>query len=382
MSIYPTYKTYVINLDLPPRQRWVHVIKDNLDVLEVLVSAYNQALIEEFGALAPLANLLSGMVYVPNVFKEEMRGLAEASDGRLSYALVLRLNIGYDFVAKCTSAGVRLNNMLYHLRNMDWDMNVLKKVTIILKFERGGRIVHQGISWVGFVGTYTQMSAAGYSISLNYRKVGVSDLLHIFSALVARTQSIGFVVRLLLEEGLPYEQFVSRLLSAKLIAPCYLTVVGINQAVVVTRGKRVEEECRNLEECRGGGAYVIQTNHDPWLAKVGGAYELTDNRWQAWAAGDELLLDTKERYACAMKGIKAVVSELSTRGSEALEQGGEEAAALSDSVKACGLELAEGMDTDAIARFVGVLKTPPVYNRQTVYGVIMIPEKQQLIPIT
>jgi hypothetical protein len=47
-------------------------------------------LIEEFGALAPLANLLSGMVSVPDVFKEEMRGLADASNGHLPYDLVLR----------------------------------------------------------------------------------------------------------------------------------------------------------------------------------------------------------------------------------------------------------------------------------------------------
>ena len=46
-----------------------------------------------------------GLVSVPNEFEEEMRGLAEASGGKLPYALVQRLNIGYDFVAKCTSSG-------------------------------------------------------------------------------------------------------------------------------------------------------------------------------------------------------------------------------------------------------------------------------------
>ena len=83
------------------------------------------------------------MVSVPKEFDEEMRGLSEASGGALPYDVVLRMNIGYDFVAKCTSSGVRVNGLLYHLRNMDWDMPILKKVTILTKFVKGGRLVHQ-----------------------------------------------------------------------------------------------------------------------------------------------------------------------------------------------------------------------------------------------
>ena len=39
------------------------------------------------------------MVSVPKEFEEEMRGLAEASNGALPYEVVLRMNIGYDFVS-------------------------------------------------------------------------------------------------------------------------------------------------------------------------------------------------------------------------------------------------------------------------------------------
>ena len=63
--------------------------------------------------------------------------------------------------------GVSVNGEMYHLRNMDWEMPVLKKVTILTQFFKSGRMVHQGITWVGFVGTYTQLSNKGYSISLN-----------------------------------------------------------------------------------------------------------------------------------------------------------------------------------------------------------------------
>ena len=58
---FPAYKTYKIDLDLPPRQRWVHVIQDNLEAMDELVAAYQKALVDEFGVIAPLANVLAGM---------------------------------------------------------------------------------------------------------------------------------------------------------------------------------------------------------------------------------------------------------------------------------------------------------------------------------
>ncbi len=55
---------------------------------------------------------------------------------------------------------------------------------------------------------------------------------------------LGTKVRLLIEEQLPFDQFISRLVEARLIAPCYLTVVGTEEAVVVTRGKLAPQACR------------------------------------------------------------------------------------------------------------------------------------------
>ena len=70
---------------------------------------------------------------------------------------------------------------------------------------------------------------------------------------------------------------------------------------------------RKLEEIGpSGGACVIQTNHDPWRAKQGGLGYLSDQKWPGWAAGDDLLMDTKERYSCAMEGIKKA-SPLTTK---------------------------------------------------------------------
>ena len=46
-----------------------------------------------------------------------------------------------------------------------------------------------------------------------------------------------------------------------------------------------------------------------------------------------------------------------------------------------GAQAVEGLDINAVSRFASVLRSPPVFNYQTVYGVIMIPDKQVIIPI-
>lgn len=43
--------------------------------------------------------------------------------------------------------------------------------------------------------------------------------------------------------------------------------------------------------------------------------------------------------------------------------------------------MADDVDLEACARFAKVLRTKPVLNYQTVYGVLMLPSKQIIIPI-
>ena len=86
-----------------------------------------------------------------------------------------------------------------------------------------------------------------------------------------------------------------------------------------------------------------------------------------------------------------MVVELSSPSPDAAEgKGGsaELAAALSSKMGAAAdggdsgtQQGGEGLDMNAVARFASVLRTAPVFNYQTVYGVIMVPAKQVIIPI-
>jgi hypothetical protein len=125
-----------------------------------------------------------------------------------------------------------------------------------------------------------------------------------------------------------------------------------------------------------------------------------------WADGDDLLLDTRERYLCALDGIRAAVSELASTsrgngskdepeaaaglvggggGKKEVEEGAA-AAAVHAMVATAALSTADGavggVHDETVSRLARVIRAPPVLNYQTVYGVIMIPSEQLIVPIS
>lgn len=50
-----SYPKYVVNLDLPPRERWNHVAKDYKESAHILQLAYEKALQAEFGVFGEFA---------------------------------------------------------------------------------------------------------------------------------------------------------------------------------------------------------------------------------------------------------------------------------------------------------------------------------------
>lgn len=70
-----------------------------------------------------------------------------------------------------------------------------------------------------------------------------------------------------------------------------------------------------------------------------------------WAEGDELLLNTEERSACALDSLAA----LSIKGDE---------------------------EPEAICKMLGdVLLKPPVFNSQTIYSLVMLPSEMKVVKI-
>jgi len=49
---------------------------------------------------------------------------------------------------------------------MDWDLELLKDLTIIVDFKYSGQIMFTATTWVGYVGVFTGMKPFGYAVAL------------------------------------------------------------------------------------------------------------------------------------------------------------------------------------------------------------------------
>jgi hypothetical protein len=136
MSIYKEVKEYPgfekvpkfqVNLDLKPKERWTHVINAYLEPLKDLSKNLHESQTQLFGSTSMVQHLLGIAKNIQSTQQdiyEEMLGISEITkDVGLTFEDILSLNIGYDFLAKCTSGNIQNSknfNGVFHFRNMDW----------------------------------------------------------------------------------------------------------------------------------------------------------------------------------------------------------------------------------------------------------------------
>ena len=159
---YLDIPTYTLNLDLPPRERWKHIILHYPHLNTQVLSVISQFLDETVpGFTKPLAKLLMASTLsrlASDELTEELEGIAEVS-GTPMWALVAE-NIAYDYMAGGSSGGVRTvgeggREEMFHFRNLDWMMEETRQTTIQVNYTRGGKSVLEAIHYVGMVGIAT-----------------------------------------------------------------------------------------------------------------------------------------------------------------------------------------------------------------------------------
>ena len=178
-----------MNLDLPPTQRWKHIIPLFKEKLKILSEAMKLQKIEEMG-FESVANFFGSLVSykysstktdidddidarvlnvnkklkkenstewtlenlpefyqlkeLPSYFEAEVEGIAsQTSAYGLNKRDVMLLNLGYDFLARCTSCVFeKLDEVApFHIRAMDWDIPILRDLTINCTFLSRGKSI-------------------------------------------------------------------------------------------------------------------------------------------------------------------------------------------------------------------------------------------------
>ena len=252
----------VVNLDLPPLERWQAFAGKYNESLRAVTQMFNALVPAKYQAAAEaLAADLDG--HFGSEAGEEMRGIALATGMPLGEIVIL--NLSYELTAYCTSITARdASGKILHGRNLDYSYSWLKNLTVELDFQRGGQTAFKGTSFVGYVGLLTGMLPGSHAVSLDERDQG-NVWENAFAALAENGKALGMTIRETFEQGMSFDEAVSSLQKTHFIAPAYIIVSGTqgNEGVVITRDRFEPVNTWPLTETDW---FHVETNYDHWVA--------------------------------------------------------------------------------------------------------------------
>ena len=128
--------------------------------------------IEQLGFYLLDLNYQIALPYIPQRFIDEIKGIADGSNGTVSEQMIIRANMLPELTqAACTVFGAfgsaTADGKLYHLRALDWEptaeVNQYPTVIIYDSTEENSK-PFANIGYMGLIGTLTAMSKIGISI--------------------------------------------------------------------------------------------------------------------------------------------------------------------------------------------------------------------------
>jgi len=271
-------RKHIVNLDLPPLQRWTEVVSVYKNQYGPLIEWINKAIPP---AIQKLLDPLFAEIdkYLPAPFGDEIRSVANVLEPvGIDLGKVVLLNLIYDLTAPgfhigseggvmaCTSIVAQTaNGQMLHARNLDYSIGGLRNITIQVDFQRGGQTIFTGTHFAGYVGILSGMRKGGWSITVNERDRDgegsvIDNILHLFKG----AHSLGFTLRNMLETNKTFTEALQAASTVHLMAPVYLTMAGVrpDEGAVVTRDREHPDDVWRLQFPTRWN--LVETNYDHW----------------------------------------------------------------------------------------------------------------------
>jgi len=310
--------TVVLNLDLEPEQRWKEIVGTKKAELQDLLEAIKQLVPEK------IMNLITiGMdkieQWLPPTYAGEIKGVAEAAGLPLGEAVLY--NVFYEIFTACTSiVGHDTQGKLYHARNLDfglmlgWDDKTntwlvsekLRKLMLVVDYQKGGKTVFKALHFVGYVGVLTAVKQNAFTLTMNERFALDGGFMGIIEWLlgVSNGQWMGFLTRDVMLNATSFSEAKALLTNTELLAPAYFILGGLHagEEAVITRARKKADDVwtTNLNKKEW---YLLETNYDHWKD----VFVLDDRR----TPGNNCMRNmTQERMS-----FKGLFNVLSTRSS-------------------------------------------------------------------
>lgn len=155
---------------------------------------------------------------------------------------------------------------IYHGRNLDWNLDVeLRKLVIDIEYQKGGKTVYTGTSFVGFSGILNGIRPGVLSASIDARGKGGKVLFNLLQALKDKSLTPTQNLRQSLEVGSTFAAAVEHLGTTALINEIYYIAGGTKsgEGVVISRDREGAADTWYLNQTKS--FYLLETNYDHWL---------------------------------------------------------------------------------------------------------------------
>jgi hypothetical protein len=169
--------TYRIDLSLPSEQRYIQLVTDFAPKMRAITPLFDEVL----ASIIPWPRLRRWIEFLASIFlrrvysseeTKELKGIAKASGEELY--IIIALNVLLDSLLGCTSGGVmtildkkggkraegKEEERMLHFRTLDWGMDPLRSVLVVLEFvrtksEEPEKVIARTVTYAGFVGVLT-----------------------------------------------------------------------------------------------------------------------------------------------------------------------------------------------------------------------------------
>ncbi|KAL0579494.1 hypothetical protein V5O48_002536 [Marasmius crinis-equi] len=260
---------YRIDLSLPPKERYREICSDYKIRMQEISPLYDEVL-----RFTPLPWLFKGVARLAlrRVYSkeenEEIAGISKFTG--IPKHLVIAFNTFLDLLSGCISGGTKVvdaagsnstSDTIVHFRGLDWEMDVLRSLTICVEYVRNGEVVARGVTYAGYIGVLTGVRE-GLSISLNYRPTPETSkrslYLHYLRVILGKRPSNPSRLRTILLSSQPppsSQQALEAELAKFPGSPCYLTFCTPENIFVFERGL-------DKPTVHTSSSFLAVTNHD------------------------------------------------------------------------------------------------------------------------
>jgi len=271
--------TVILNLDLPPTERWKAIVEPKAEELQALIEIIKDMVPSKVINYIDIA-LGSIIKWLPAPYGDEIRGVADAANMLLGEAVLY--NVFYEIFTACTSiVGQDKNGKLFHGRNLDfglfmgWDnkqntwavTEKLRPLMVNVDYQSGGKTVFKGVHFIGYVGILTAMKPSVFTLTMNERFALNGGYVGLIEWVLGLTKGrwMGFLTRDVMLNATSYSEAKQMLSDTPLLAPAYFILGGnkSGEASLITRSRAKAIDVLELNVTKGDW-FLLETNYDHW----------------------------------------------------------------------------------------------------------------------